>query len=415
MQSKSNNTLNKIILFLIIFQSLGIRLFQGIGITLLIAIFILSFSKTKWAKVLKPFAIMEIIYLALSLTKGIEGKLIIINSFAMLDACMFLSRYKDINYLLDDLYSVLRIYCLQGLISIPIYFLIPKNLLITVPNLTDDIRTFAYIFYYGTTKSILGFPRISGWCWEPGTFQMTANLLLLLKIMRREKIKDMIWVVLVILSTFSTLGYICLLFNTLAAIWNGKRKVLMTFVVVISIPLFSSIIISNFSEKLADDNTSGLIRQRDMFVGWTILKDHPITGFNIDNIEQTAYGQNIEDIYWATTSLAHYTQTTDTYLAGGFTNGFFTELLTYGIPVGLFIFYCIYKIPIFENRRERISLLVIWILTLQSEPVSISCSFFYLFVMLGFSNMLRERQIKNSIRRKHKSIKVARSFQGNPL
>ena len=240
-------------------------------------------------------------------------------------------------------------------------------------------------------KSALGFPRISGWCWEPGTFQLVANMFLLLKIIRKDSIKSMIWVVVLILATFSTLAYVCLLLNIVAAIWNGKRKALMTFIVVVSLPLASGIVMTNFSEKFAEDNTSGLIRKRDIYVGMQVMKDHPLIGYNVSDLEETQYGRNLEDIYWATTILMNYTQDNKIYYAGGYTNGFFTALMTYGLFIGLFLFYCIYRAPLFENKKSRLCVLVFWIMSLQSEPVSMSCSFFYLFVMLGLVDILKQR------------------------
>lgn len=394
MSAKSSALLRRTILFLMIFQSIGLRLFQGIGIGLLIAIFLLCLPKARIMKAIKPFMYIEIVYLAMAAIKSFDYKDIIINSAAIFDACLFLTMYKDYKVLLDDLYKVLKIYCVQAFISIPAYFLIPSSAYIMLDPSVIPItpRTFAFIFYYPLEVSVLGFPRISGWCWEPGTFQLVANMFLLLKIIRKDSIKSMIWVVVVILSTFSTLAYVCLLFNVIAAIWNGKRKALMTFIVIISIPIASGIIISNFSEKFAEDNTSGLIRQRDIFVGIQVMKDHPIIGYNVDNLEKTNYGRNLEDIYWATTVLMNYTQDNRIYYAGGYTNGFFTALMTYGLIIGLFLFYCIYRVPIFGTKKNRLCVLVFWIMSLQSEAVSVSCSFFYLFVMLGFIDILQSRR-----------------------
>lgn len=394
MNSNSSNLLRRLALFLIIFQSIGIRLFQGIGIGLLIIIFILCLPKAKLVKSIKLFLYIEVVYLALALLKSIDYKDIIINSAAIFDACLFISMYRDYKILLDDLYKVLRIYCVQAIISIPVYFLIPSSAYIMLDPSKIPItpKTFAFIFYYPIEVSKLGYPRISGWCWEPGTFQLVANMFLLLKIIRKDSIKSMAWVAFLILSTFSTLAYVCLLFNIVAAIWNGKRKVLMTFVIIISIPIASGIIISNFSEKFAEDNTSGLIRQRDIFVGLQVMKDHPLIGYNVDDLEKTNYGRNLEDIYWATTVYMNYTQDNRIYYAGGYTNGFFTELMTYGLIIGFFLYYCIYRVPIFEARKDKLCVLIFWIMSLQSEAVSVSCSFFYLFVMLGFLDILQSRR-----------------------
>jgi hypothetical protein len=376
-----------------IFQSIGLRLFQGIGISLLIAIFVLCLPKAKFMKAIKPFMIIEIVYLALAAIKSIEIKNIIINSAAIFDACLFLTMYRDYITLKNDLYQVLKIYCTQAFISIPVYFLIPSSAYIMLDPSEMPItpRTFVFLFYYPMEASIIGYPRISGWCWEPGTFQLVANMFLLLKIIRKDSMKSMIWVVFVILSTFSTLAYVCLLLNLVAAIWNGKRKIMMTFVIIVSIPLASGIVISNFSEKFADDNVSGLIRKRDIYVGTQIMKDHPIVGYDYDNLKNSTYGRNLEDVYWAATTLAGFTQSNNIYYAGGYTNGFFSVLMTYGLIIGILIFYCIYRSPLFVKRREKICILLFWIVSLQSEQVSVYCSFFYLFAMLGFEAILASR------------------------
>lgn len=393
MSVKSSALLRRTILFLMIFQSIGLRLFQGIGISLLIVIFVLCLPKAKFTKAIKPFLIIEIVYLALSAIKEVGYKDIIINSAAIFDACLFITMYRDYRIILDDLYKILKIYCVQAIISIPVFFILPSSAYIMLDPSVIPItpRTFCYIFYYPMEKSALGFPRISGWCWEPGTFQLVANMFLLLKIIRKDSIKSMTWVVVLILATFSTLAYVCLLLNIVVAIWNGKRKVLMTIIVVVSMALASGIILTNFSEKFAEDNTSGLIRKRDMFVGMQVMKDHPLIGYNVSDLEETQYGRNLEDIYWATTILMNYTQDNKIYYAGGYTNGFFTALMTYGLIIGLFLFYCIYRAPLFETKKSRLCVLVFWIMSLQSEPVSMSCSFFYLFVMLGLVDILKQR------------------------
>ena len=394
MGKKQSHVIQRTILFLMIFQSIGLRLFQGIGITLLIIIFILALPKARFSKVLKPYLIIEAVYLVLSVLKGIEVKSIIINSAAIFDACLFISMYRDFHSLVDDLYAVLRIYCLQAFISIPVFLLVPESALKILNNdgMMITPRTFAYLFYYPMEKSILGFPRISGWCWEPGTFQLVANMFLLLKIIRRDSIKSMAWVVFVILSTFSTLAYFCLLLNIVAAIWNSKRRAMMTFVILLSVPLASGIFMTNISEKLGDDNTSGLIRKRDIFIGMQIVKENPILGYDTDKLETSRDATKLEDKFWATNSnLPSWTQYSG-YFAGGYTNGFFGALMSYGLIIGLFLFYCIYRIPLFEKKRERLCVLVFWVMSLQSESVSIYCSFFYLFVMLGFIEILSERK-----------------------
>lgn len=394
MSVKSSVLLRRTILFLIIFQSIGLRLFQGIGICLLIAIFVLCLPKAKFMKAIKPFMIIEIVYLTLAIIKDVDYKDIIINSAAIFDACLFITMYRDYRVMLDDLYNVLKIYCVQAIISIPVYFIIPSSAYIMLDPSFIPItpRTFGYIFYYPIEESALGFPRISGWCWEPGTFQLVANMFLLLKIIRKDSIKSMTWVVVLILATFSTLAYVCLLLNIVVAIWNGKRKALMTFIVVVSLPLASGIVMTNFSEKFAEDNTSGLIRKRDIYIGMQVMKDHPLIGYNVSDLEDTQYGRNLEDIYWATTVLINYTRDNKIYYAGGYTNGFFTALMTYGLVIGLFLFYCIYRAPLFETKKSRLCVLVFWIMSLQSEAVSVSCSFFYLFVMLGLINILQQRR-----------------------
>ena len=394
MSAKSSALLRRTILFLMIFQSIGLRLFQGIGISLLIAIFFLCLPKAKIMKAIKPFMIIEIVYLALSVIKGVDYKNIIINSAAIFDACLFITMYRDYRVMLDDLYNVLKIYCVQAIISIPVYFIIPSSAYIMLDPSFIPItpRTFGYIFYYPIEESALGFPRISGWCWEPGTFQLVANMFLLLKIIRKDSIKNMIWVVVLILATFSTLAYVCLLLNIVVAIWNGKRKALMTFIIIVSLPLASGIVMTNFSEKFAEDNTSGLIRKRDIYIGMQVMRDHPLIGYNVNDLEDTQYGRNLEDIYWATTIFMNYTQDNKIYYAGGYTNGFFAALMTYGLIIGLFLFYCIYRAPLFETRKSRLCVLVFWIMSLQSEAVSVYCSFFYLFVMLGLVDILQRRR-----------------------
>ena len=76
MGKKQSHVIQRTILFLMIFQSIGLRLFQGIGITLLIAIFIFALPKAKFSRVVKPFLIMEVVYLLLSVVKGIDVKTI---------------------------------------------------------------------------------------------------------------------------------------------------------------------------------------------------------------------------------------------------------------------------------------------------------------------------------------------------
>lgn len=177
----------------------------------------------------------------------------------------------------------------------------------SLPSLLPDLRTWDsftfknYIFYFAPTGidgnnavPYSSFIRNSGLFWEGGAYQYFLNLALILSLyIKKNPIFSFPnWIIVIsILSTFSTTGYLIMAI-VLASIVMGKSSKRMFFVkTLIMIPLILSVLFSPviFNKLLDTDSREyvGSTQRRilDTVIDTTIIKDYPALGIGLGNQE----------------------------------------------------------------------------------------------------------------------------------
>lgn len=373
-------------MLLIIIQSCGIRFFDGqgsvLGIVILTLIFVKGISKltkadqTVLASVTLFLIISGLLHTEVPISKTAFQFLLFIEAF------FFLKMYNNYQFV-KDLYDCLTLIFLHAIIGYGLYFIVP-SLFVSV-DYSGSYLTFGNLFFI--VEPISGnIKRNTGICWEPGLLQLMMNLYLFYSIRAGKSIKLILAICLVIITTFSTAGFLIVGFNYIYfVIINYYKKTYLVVLSVVCMLIFSGglfVIKDNITDKINGENTSGLTRYRDALIGYALLKDRPLTGhglFDKKYLLSKGYVRSIDsDIF-----TKEYIESSGD-LAGGYTNGLLGLFNWYGIPVGLYIFFLLYKNKYVRNIwYEKLIFFLILCITFISEPITYT-SFFLLFVFSGF-------------------------------
>jgi hypothetical protein len=376
-------------LFLLIFQSVGIRFFSGqgfiIGFVLLVMIF--PYVTRYFGKRDLYFFILTLIFLTISkvVNPSFSTGSFLYQLLIVYSAYLFLMLYKplDISYLAMDLYKVLRIFTVYSLIGYLIYLVVPGSF----SDLSVMNKTFGHLFFVSQSFAG-GFVRNTGCFWEPGVAQLVFNLCLFLGIMTGQKKKSLIVSFLAVLSTFSTAGFIILFVIVLyyfISKFSLKKVIVPTLFFALFFIYLFPLIQSNVLEKTDSSNTSGLTRTRDMLIGFELIKEKPIFGhglFDPDYLMSKGYVNEIENDLFSQEYLDVSGE-----VSGGYTNGFLGLFAWYGIPIGLLVFIKLYKNPVVTHKPARLVFFLIMILSCFSEPVTYTA----LFILFPISAYLFPR------------------------
>jgi len=373
-----NTNLNVIIIFLIIIQSCGIRFFNGQGILLSIIIIALLLYNLNLKKIgqinILFFLSILLISLQLLVNESSSIKMMAFQVILILEILLLFKNTKEFNKLTVDLYTTLTIFFYNAALGIILYILFP--FLFSKLNSETNYLTFFYIFYVIPTQT---FVRNTGLLWEPGLLQLMLNLYLFFSIKRKVSIIKLGIIILIIVSTFSTTGYLILIINGVyyLKVSFSKNNIIGLFFIGCIILLFKDLLNTNIINKFNLTNTSGLIRLRDFIISIDLIKEKPLLGHGLFDLEYLLAKNNIlyiEEQILSNKYLNSYGQ-----MSGGFTNGLFGIFCWYGIPVGIYLYYCLYRNRFVDNSAiERITFFLILVLTFFSEPITYT-SFFLLF------------------------------------
>lgn len=390
--------------FLIIFQSLGIRYFEGQGFILSAIIIFLSNKGFRFFKKSDlPIFFLIVSYL-------LFNKILNNDSFSF-SACIyqislvisgyvFLLQYRNPLYagrLLEEFFIALKWFVVHAIVSYIAYLLVPKLFKPIFLN-----QTLLGIFY--VSQSTFGkFQRNTGLAWEPGTMQLIANLFFFLCVKLKKKTSQLVLGCICVITTFSTAGLLLLLLNVFYYFLTNIRRInpfliLMLFCGFVTMVL--PIIVANSSEKLNNDNTSGLARQRDILIGIDLIKEKPLLGhgfFDTKYLATKGYASQIEGSLFSD----EYLDTSGSF-SGGYTNGLLGLFCWYGIPVGLITFWLFYKNKIVGDNKflERLVFALIFGFSAMSEPITYT-SFFLIF---PFSYLIFKRE-KSKVNNKRLAIR----------
>ncbi len=384
----SATSIRRISLFFILLQSIGIRFFSGVGITLVLIVILLNFKNIKKITQIKHLTILNCLVVAIiiiSLIKHLSLFSILYIVASIICAVLALLNYNStkVNFI-DDLKPVLWFFAVYGFVS--------WTLLVICPGLFKNVymglnySTFLYVLYNNAPGGDL--PRLSSLCWEPGCCQLILNLLLIILVTRKARLYKIIFIAFLVLLTRSTTGYINLLFVVLLYIRMHKDKmvpILVCLGIIGTLGLYS-MLTTNITDKFA--NSSGIIRTRDFYVGAKLAMNHPILGVDVANLDVNPEAQALEDEIWGGTSV--WTSHRG-YFAGGYTNGLMGVLLDYGTILGLILYFFTFKSPILLNNKNRISpfyFYAIYCCSLIGEPIS-RTSLFFLFALSFLVNKFK--------------------------
>jgi len=400
-QSKNLNsirfTLNiKVILvLLIIFNSVGIRYFQGQGIILgliILTIFVVKYTGFVFSNKTLKFFIL-IIFLSPLFIRSFDVatlKRYIVFSVNFLNAFLFVQTYDGNFYKsMRDIKSALNVFFIHAFISV---------LLIPLPK-TDftaglNYHTILYIFNYSnTTFNFLKDSRITGFFWEPGILQLFLNLFLFLEIKERKSFVKIGLVIMTILFTLSTAGYLILLINLLYYLIRNKFKIKYILIIGVGSVLLSSIFITNMDNKLSGNaRSSSAIRFMNMKMAYNLILAKPLFGYGLQG--SSFYANN----GIAYNSMLDYFSRQDIQTLGlerlGLTNGILQIGVFFGIPMLLLIFYGILRQKILGKlgKVENLFFFAILFMSALSEPI-FTTSFFLIFPI----SALTRKKNKNSL------------------
>lgn len=395
-------TQSRIILFLFIFQMLGVRIFQGIGITLSILIFCMLFNNVKLIGNRVLIAILlPLLCGTIQILKGSPFTMSLNVSIQIFNAIILVYYYAEHNFI-NDLKPVLKFYAVQALATLVVVNVLPESLFQGNDNILGS--HLFYIFYRMKTEIISGVQRLSGWAWEPGCLQLLLNLYLFILIQDKSNgVKKIFWIIVLILATGSTSGYIIMLINFV--VYGLSRAKSNFFIVVcvagIIILMVLPFVWENIDAKLMlgtdTINTSGIIRYRDFYTGFLCLRDYPLFGIEISDLANNRDYQALEtEALGFTKSTSSWYQYFD-YAEGGYTNGLMGLTMMWGI-LGIYLLYKFAKCSLWRQFSEQYWFVVplIIALSLISEPIS-NTAFFWFFCIFDIVYNRKYSQIRNHV------------------
>jgi hypothetical protein len=236
---------------------------------------------------------------------------------------------------------------------------------------------FTYMHNYGQEIVPGIMPRNCGAFWEPGMFAVFLNLALMINLFINHAVifsRKNIVLILVIITTFSTTGFIVLFLIVLSKFFFQKDliKIFLSFPIALSFFFFSYTYVwsADFMQEKIESNISTRGENKNSRFGaavyhFTRLKEFPLAGVSM----KVGTEENI------------ITLTERDVTANGLSLVFFV----YGIPFGVLYYIIFYK----GIRR--------WLLFHSIENQIYHMFFFFIFILLAFSQDVTCRIFYNMI------------------
>ena len=371
-----------IVLFLIIFQSIGIRFFDGLGTYLVIIIILLSI-KSVFFLAKSDFFVLSFLLFFLFLNsifnKNIYFSKSIFQYFLIIEVYLFLKLYRNPLLIVRDLYLVLLMFFFHAFLGYVLFLIIPSfYTLVNFQNIS--YLTLGNFFFLAFSERVA---RNTGLCWEPGLLQLILNIFLLLSITSHKKWILLIIIICSIITCYSTAGFFLLVLNLSYYFYlNTKRKnfILPIFIITSVLLLSFSIIETNITNKIDSKNASGAIRYRDILIGINLIMEKPILGHGPTNEKLFKSRSSVSKIEERLFSQVYLNRVGT--MSGGYTNGFLGLIIAYGLPMSLLAYYFFFKNKIFTNKSDNLVFCLIIIGTFMSEPITYTA--FFLILPLSY-------------------------------
>lgn len=286
------------------------------------------------------------------------------------------------------MYSVLFIICIYSLISAVIVNILHDKYF-AVYDGRYSIDSYLYLFYSQNPIKYdiggLSFYRNNGIFWEPGILQYYANLLLYLSLYEYKKKSGVVLALIIIISTWSTIGYflLCIQFIYYAICLYKEKKVFSSMMIVVVIIMFYSVVSFNVSNKFVGEQWgSSYARIVELVTGANILINNPL-GVGLDysifykELEKNAILTNvlIEGMEYNIKDMPT-------------TNSVVILMITFGIFFGIYLLVSLYKQGIIKNKKM---FFLLNIFTLLSEPIMFY-SFHMLFIVSGMYDIFKRQK-----------------------
>ena len=315
-------------------------------------------------------------------------------SFSMIVIFLY-TQHFNIHEFIDSYCRVFYILALISLILYSLFLLYPRlNNYFLVYSRAGTQFSYLYIFVK-SPHSI----RNCGMFWEPGAYQTFLIISLMFEIRKEQlKVNRLLVLVIAIITTFSTTGYIALAILLFFTVYkmpklNWKYKILFILLIIGSVYFFlnADLIIRKYSgysvfgkineimeidaKSDSGESTSGSIRFYAVFKPIEVFVSNPLFGVGYNNLNDM---------------LRNYTYNMNTCT---FSNFFAVHGIIFGSIYLYGFFYFSRKIS--KNYIELISAIIIFFVATMSENyISIAC--IYLFPYFGF-NIIKKEKPKRSI------------------
>lgn len=382
---------------LIIFQSIGTRFFDGQGIFISLFVIVLNFNSIKLLTLRDyRFLFFSVVFLISNalINPSFSFSSLVYQILLIFSTYLLLIRFRGKSYLLQkEFFTALTFFAFHAFLGYVIYLIMPE-----VYNIKVGLsKSFAYLFYVSNVGhgSFMGFGRNTGLFWEPGVLQLAMNLFLFYCIKFKKSINYILIGVVLVVSSFSTTGFLILLINLTYFLYIQYRsrriKLLHVSLVLVILTLFIPILNQNTKAKFDDENTSGLVRYRDFQIGLDLIKEKPLVGhgvFDEKYLGSKSYVRRIENNTFSKTYLD-----TSGDMSGGYTNGLLGLIAWYGIPVSFLLYLFYFKNKFIESDLiERLLFCSIFLISMITEPIAYTS----LFLMFPLSYWILHIKFKKN-------------------
>jgi O-antigen ligase len=364
-------------MFMILFLSGGVPVVRSVTmvVTMLIVLFGMGavFSWKIHPRFFSAFLafvlLMAFHYLIFGFSIAFEPYLYLCLSILLALTVLGLTENRRI--LLQVIDASLMLVCLHAAMSFVLQFLVGDSL---VYDISIRALSFKDIVFYNPSK-VLGLYRNQGIFWEPGILQFYLNLYLFLSIfVFRRSSTRIAGIIFLIISTFSTTGFIICAFQMLFMLFARKswKAFFSSLVLVVASTLvFYDVVSENLYSKFqGDSRTSSLGRKYDATTGIRIFLDNPLVGVGFDNARYLEEVQNL--------GVVEALLDANDLIDRGSTNGIFGLAAQGGL-----LFTALFGIALYRTMRiynHAYILAFILVATLLTSPI-LKTPFIFLFLL----------------------------------
>ena len=299
---------------------------------------------------------------------------------------------------MSKLSQILKFLIIYGILSWIILTILPtKNVLFREQGEGSAYVGYYYLFfqrihvlYTGALDSrlvsILGIKlhRAHSLFWEPGVFAGFINFYVFLNFFYLKNIKSLWISIPSMILTWSTAGIIVFLLQSIIFFKDYKKeeKLLMLkkfFLGGIGLGLFFYIGYLNYDNKInGEDSGSAAQRYVDTMGALKIIETNPFLGIGVDfnNLSNQLSHLSVSS---SNTGFLNSTEKDEVRMS----NSLLRTLVYFGIPLGLFLLYCMYKQTLIPYKRKLLFLIIT--LTVFSSPI-LFLPFFFTFIISGLFN-----------------------------